>query len=56
MLRRTSVTIEMRQDALDHRRILDARNHLHRSATGGADLNIDFEHVLQALGLRLIEA
>ena len=56
MLRRTSVTIEMRQDALDHRRIFDARNHLHRSATGGADLNIDFEHALQALGLRLIEA
>ena len=41
--------IEVRQDALDHRWLFDAHNHIHLSATGFASLNVDFEHALQAL-------
>ena len=49
MLRPTWVTIEMRQDALDHRGIFDTRNHLHLPAAGFAGLNVYLEYALQTL-------
>ena len=48
--------IELRQDAFDHRRIFEARNHLHRPATGLTGFYLNLEHPLQALRLRLIAA
>ena len=49
VLLRAWAVIELRQDAFDHRRIFNARNHLHRPATGLADLELNLEHALQSL-------
>ena len=54
VLPRAWAVVEMRQEALDHRRVFDAGNDLHNPATGFAGL--DIEYALQTLRLRLIAA
>ena len=56
VLPRAWAVVEMRQEALDHRRVVDAGNDLHNPATGFAGLDIDLEYALQTLRLRLIAA
>ena len=46
--------VELRKDLFDHRRIFNARDHFHRATTVSTDLDINLEHALQPLRLRLI--
>ena len=46
VLRCAWALLEMRQDALDHRRIFEAGNDLHLPATGCAGFYLDLEHML----------
>ena len=49
------VSVEVLKDLFDHRRIFDARDDLDRATTVLAGLDIDLEHPLQSLRLRLID-
>ena len=46
---RAVAILQMRQDAFDHSRIFDARNHLHLPATGLTGFYLNLEHPLKAL-------
>ena len=46
---------EMIEDCLDHRRRFDARDDLDRATTVLAGQDVNLEHALQSLRLRLIE-
>ena len=48
--------VEVFQDLFDHCRIFDARGHFHRAAAVFAGQEVDLEHPLQPLCLRLIDA
>ena len=47
---RGSLAFEMFEDLFDHHRIFDTGDHLYRTATGRAGLDIDIEYTLQTLG------